>query len=164
MDVSRKLPTPSSMCSGVGCSAVELEDKWGGLVVSECQLLQPFLGLIPAFCGCLCCSLFPRVLPGSAVQRKLQCLWGWGGCRELGDDKISFALKSSASKKSFGLWMNAKVHGPWSSLGQGCSCFSQSDLPSPALSLSYCNSQGDVKMPQPCPELSWLLNCASSQS
>lgn len=140
---------------------------WGGLVVSECQLLQSFWGssqllwlavllLVPTCPARLSCA-------GGAAHA-LQCLRGWGGCRELGDIKKSFASKSSASKKSFGSWMNAKVHGPWSSLGWGCSCFSLSDLPSPALSLSYCNSEGNMKMPQPCPALSRLLNCVSSRS
>lgn len=70
----------SSLCSGVGCPAVEqeskcapVENKWGGLVVSECQLLQSFLGLIPALS-----SLLSHLLPDSA-QEKLPM--HFGACR-----------------------------------------------------------------------------------
>lgn len=152
MDVVGELPTPSSVCSGVGCSAVQLEDKWGGFVVRECQL---FLGLIPASVAHCAAprshmSCLTQVCRGSCLCPSVPAGLGWllraGGYK--------FPLKSPASQKSFDLWMNAKVHGPWSSLGWGCSCFSLSDLPSPALSLSYCNSKGDMEMPQPCPELS----------
>lgn len=89
----------SSLCSGVGCPAVEqeskcapVENKWGGLVVSECQLLQSFLGLIPApelFVLLLALTSPARLSPGEAAHA-LRCLQAWGGCRELGDVKISF--------------------------------------------------------------------------
>lgn len=109
MDVAGKLQLLPVLWGG--CPAVQqenkcapVENKWGGLVVSECQLLQSLLGLIPApelFVLLLAPTSPARLSPGEAAHA-LQCLQAWGGCRELGDIKNSFILKSSASTKSFG--------------------------------------------------------------